>query len=129
MAAEWAPAIGRLAPAKNAEALTDVKPLLARLVEAYDQGTIAALLDVDKSTVSLWVRGKREIGAVMRARILEVHDVLSRVHQIFNPTLASRWLVGSEPMLGGARPIDVLGIRGAAPVIEALEAFAAGGFA
>ena len=33
------------------------------------------------------------------------------------------WLVGSNQHLGGARPIDVLALRGAGPVIEALQAF------
>jgi hypothetical protein len=32
------------------------------------------------------------------------------------------WLVGNEPFLNGARPIDVLVTRGAAPLIAALAA-------
>jgi uncharacterized protein (DUF2384 family) len=99
------------------------------MIDAYDQATVAALLGVDKSTVSNWVRARREISPPYRARVLEVHDVLARVHQVFNPKLAARWLTGREPLLGGARPIDVLGSRGAAPVIDALEAISAGGYA
>lgn len=87
------------------------------------------MLGVDDSTVSRWLKQERNIGqSTMRGRILELHDVVSRAHQVFNPTLAARWLMGHEPLLGNARPIDVLAIRGAAPVIESLEAITAGGF-
>lgn len=129
MTTAWAATISTLEPAQNSDALTDAYPLLARLVAAYGQSTIAGLLGVNKANVSNWVARKREISPVMRQRITEVHDVLMRVHQIFNPTLASRWLTGHEPLLGGSRPIDVMTMRGATPVIDALDAIAAGGFA
>jgi len=129
MTTMWAPTIDHLEPAREAEALADVHPLLARMVAAYTPATVAGLLGVDKSAVSLWLAGRRKISPPMRGRILEVHDVLSRVHQVFNPTLAARWLLGHEPRLGGARPVDVLAQRGASPVIDALEGIAAGGFA
>jgi uncharacterized protein (DUF2384 family) len=129
MATTWSPETEYLAAAANPAALTDVVPLLKRIVEAYQQAAIARLLGVDRSTVNHWVQGEREISPVMRGRILEVHDVLTRVHQVFNPTLAARWLIGHEPLLGGARPIDVMGMRGAAPVIDALDAISSGGYA
>ena len=129
MTIAWAPAVERLEPAGDASALIDVRPLLERMITAYSPATVARLLAVDKSTISHWGRGKREISPAMRSRILEMHDVLSRVHQVFNPILAARWLVGHEPFLGGARPLDVLGLHGAAPVIDALDAIASGGYA
>jgi uncharacterized protein (DUF2384 family) len=129
MTTTWAPTIESLEPAANPSALMEVGPLLTRMVTAYGQSNVAGLLGVDKSTVSHWVQGKRKISPAMRGRILEVHDVLSRVHQVFNATLAVRWLTGHEPFLGGARPIDVLGLRGATPVIDALDAIASGGYA
>ena len=125
----WSPMIERLDPAGDPAVLTDVAPLLERMVRAYSQATVARLLGVDRSLVTRWLRDKREISATMAGRILEAHDVLTRVHQVFNATIAARWLIGHEPLLGGARPIDVMGIRGAAPVIDALDAIASGGFA
>lgn len=129
MTPTWTPAIEQLDPAANPDALVDVAPLLERMVNAYSPAIVARLLGVDRSVVTRWVRGNREISTAMRGRILETHDVLTRVHQVFNPTLAARWLIGHEPFLGGARPVDVMGIRGAAPVIDALDAIASGGFA
>ena len=129
MLSAWVPTIDRIDPASDASALADVRPLLERMTTVYSPATVAGLLGVDKSAVSLWLRGRRSISPPMRARIIEVHDVLSRVHQVFTPALAARWLFGHEPLLGGARPIDALGQRGAAPIIDALDAIAAGGFA
>lgn len=129
MSTTWSPLITDLKPAKEPDRLTDVRPLLERMVEAYGQAPVAALLGVDDSALTNWRRGKRAISPPMRVRILELHDVLSRVHQVFNPILASRWLMGHEPLLGGARPIDVLAQRGATPVVDALDALAAGGYA
>jgi uncharacterized protein (DUF2384 family) len=129
MTASWTPTIERLEPAANPNAISDVLPLLRRLVDAYQQSVIAEMLGVDDSTVSRWLKQERSIGqSAMRGRILELHDVVSRAHQVFNPTLAARWLTGHEPFLGNARPIDVLALRGAAPVIDALDAISAGGF-
>jgi uncharacterized protein (DUF2384 family) len=121
--------IEQLDPALKPEVLVDVAPLLGRMVEAYPQAVVARLLGVDRSLITRWVKGNREISPVMRSRVLEVHDVLTRAHQVFNPTLVARWLVGHEPLLGGARPIDVMGLRGAAQVIDALDAIASGGYA
>ena len=127
--ATWAPSIEKLQPARRPEALTEVGALLERMVTAYSPATVAGILAVDKSAVSHWLNQKRAISPPMRSRIIEAHDVLSRVHQVFNSTLAARWLIGHEPLLGGARPIDVLGQRGATPVIDALDAIASGGYA
>ena len=129
MSKPWSPLIESLEPAKDPNAIADVNILLTRMVSAYGQVTAAGLLGVDRSAVNQWLRGKRAISAEMRRRVIEVHDVLTRVHQVWPPALAGRWLTGHEPLLGGARPIDVIGIRGAGPVIAALDAISAGGYA
>ncbi|MEO6913362.1 MAG: hypothetical protein ABI182_05015 [Candidatus Baltobacteraceae bacterium] len=120
--------IDYLEAARELEAFTDVLPLLERIVRAYGQANVAAMLGADKSAVSLWLARKRAISAPMRARALELHDVVTRTHQVFNPILAVRWLFGHEPLLGGARPIDVMAVRGSSEVIDARDAIAAGGF-
>jgi uncharacterized protein (DUF2384 family) len=127
--ATWVPTIDRLEPARDATPLTDVMPLLEQMVDSYGQGTVAGLLGVDRSTVSLWVRGKRRIGNDLSARILDVHAVLSRAHRVYNPALAARWLMGHDPRLGGARPIDVVATGGASAVIDALDEIEAGAYA
>ena len=113
---------------KDSRALADVRPLLARLVAAYGNNPVARLLDVDAAMVTRWKRGAK-ISAAMAHRILGLHAVLARALQIFAPSVATQWLVGHEPFLYEARPIDVLAVRGAGPLIEALDAIAAGAYA
>jgi len=65
----------------------------------------------------------------MAKRVIDLHDVLNRALQIFNAGTAVEWLVGHEPFLDGSRPIDVLVLRGVAPLIEALDNIDAGAYA
>ena len=65
----------------------------------------------------------------MRGRVVDLHDVLNRALLVFPADIAVLWLFGSEPFLDGKRPIDVLTIRGAAPLIDALRNIEAGAYA
>jgi len=124
----WSPLIDPLIAPRHPEALGDVQLLLLKLVEAYGHNAVARLLDVDAAMITRWRRGAK-ISETMSRRILDLHAVLARAFQVFAPDVASQWLVGHEPFLNDARPIDVLAVRGAAPLIEALDAIAAGAYA
>lgn len=117
----------RLLPA--ADALTDIRPLLARIVEALGTNATARLLGADRGQVSRWNAGKETVSSEMGRRIVDLHDVLTRILRVYPREAASLWLSGSEPLLGGARPIDVLVTEGAAPVIRAIDGIAQGAFA
>jgi uncharacterized protein (DUF2384 family) len=113
----------------SALALSDVSPLLARVVDSLGTNAAARLLGADRAQVSRWMSGKEAIGSEMGRRIVDLHDVLTRILRVYNPEVAGMWLVGSEPLLGGARPIDVLAMEGAAPVVRAIDGIAAGAHA
>ncbi len=125
----WALAILEIDPPKNPGALTDVVPLLERLDAAFGTRPIAKLLDVAPGTVSNWKARRHAITSEYAKRIIDLHDVIVRALQVYQPKVAMDWLVGNEPFLNGARPVDVLVRRGAAPLIEALSAIEAGAFA
>lgn len=112
-----------------AETLTDVRPLLVRVVEALGTNAAARLLDADRAQVSRWNAGKESISVEMGRRIVDLHDVLTRILRVYPPEAASLWLGGSEPLLGGARPIDVLIGEGASSVIRAIDGIAQGAYA
>jgi uncharacterized protein (DUF2384 family) len=124
----WSPMIDPFTATKDAKPLSDVRPLLARMVAVYGHNSVARLLDVDAAMLTRWKRGVK-ISTAMSRRILDVHAVLASALQVFAPQVAMQWLVGHEPFLNDARPIDVLAVRGAAPLIEALDAVAAGNYA
>lgn len=54
--------------------------------------------------------------------LLDLDYVLARSLLVFTLRVARYWLVGANNFLDGARPIDVLRLRGCSPVIEALDA-------
>lgn len=125
----WTPIAKTVVLRPSAAALADVSPLLARLVEALGTNAAARLLGADRAQVSRWTSGKETIGSEMGRRIVDLHDVLTRILRVYNRDAAAMWLVGSEPLLGGARPIDVLVMEGAGAVVRAIEGIAAGAYA
>jgi uncharacterized protein (DUF2384 family) len=112
-----------------ADELADVRPLLARIVGALGTNAAARLLGADRAQVSRWGSGAEAVGAEMGRRIIDLHDVLTRILRVYQREVAAMWLSGSEPLLGGARPIDVLAMEGAAAVIRAIDGIAQGAFA
>ena len=107
----------------------DVRPLLARIIEALGTNAAARLLDADRGQVSRWGSGKEAVSAEMGRRIVDLHDVLTRILRVYSREAASIWLIGSEPLLGGARPIDVLVSEGASPVVRAIDGISQGAYA
>ncbi len=125
----WTVAVQEIHPPEHPEALSSVRPLLDRLLEAFGPRPLAVLLGVDHATVVNWRSGHRRVSAEMSKRIIDVHDLMNRALQVFQPDTAMRWLVGNEPFLDYARPIDVLALRGIAPLIGALDSIEAGAYA
>jgi uncharacterized protein (DUF2384 family) len=121
----WIPTAKTIVLRQSAEALADVAPLLARVVAALGTNATARLLGADRAQVSRWSAETESIGSEMGRRIVDLHDVLTRILRVYPRAAAAMWLVGSEPLLGGARPIDVLVLEGAAPVIRAIDGIAA----
>jgi len=125
----WIPTAKAVVLRQSADALADVTPLLARVIEALGTNAAARLLGADRGQVSRWNAGIESIGSEMGRRIVDLHDVLTRILRVYGREAAALWLVGSEPLLGGARPIDILVLEGAAPVIRAIDGIAEGAYA
>jgi uncharacterized protein (DUF2384 family) len=123
--AAWTLALLEIAPPKNPAALSDVLPLLERLDAAFGTRPLAKLLDAGTGTVTNWKSRRHAMSPQYAKRVIELHDVMVRALQVFSSQAAMDWLVGREPFLDDARPIDVLVTKGAAPLIRALDAFEA----
>ena len=121
----WTLPLLEIAVPKNPAALTDLVPLLGRLEDAFGTRPLAKLLDVEPGTVTNWKKRRHKISPEYARRVIDLHDVIVRALQVYQPQIAMDWLVGNEPFLNGARPIDVLVRRGAAPLIDALAAIEA----
>jgi uncharacterized protein (DUF2384 family) len=125
----WSPSTATVVLLPAADSLTDVKPLLARVVGALGTNAAGRLLGADRAQVSRWGAENESISAEMGRRIVDLHDILTRILRVYPREAAAMWLVGSEPLLGGARPIDVLVTEGAAPVVRAIDGLAQGAYA
>ena len=125
----WTPVTGKVVLGPSAEGLADVRPLLARIVEALGTNAAARLLGADRAQVSRWGAGTELVGVEMGRRIVDLHDILTRILRVYHRDAAAMWLLGSEPLLGGARPIDVLALEGASPLVRAIDGIAQGAYA
>lgn len=125
----WVPVVQAVVLRQSAEALADVTPLLERVLGALGTNAAARLLGADRAQVSRWSAGTESISSEMARRIVDLHDVLTRILRVYGREAAAMWLVGSEPLLGGARPIDVLVTEGAASVVRAIDGIAEGAYA
>lgn len=102
---------------------------VGRVVEALGNNVVADLLGVARSQPSRWRSGQERLSPESRRRISDLDHVLDRLLLELHPDQAGLWLTGPNPHLGGARPIDVLKLRGAAAVLPAIDALATGAFA
>lgn len=125
----WTPVSAPIVLKSSANELSDVLPLLARMVQALGSNATARLLGADRAQVSRWSGGTESVGLEMGRRIIDLHDVFTRILRVYPPEAAAMWFTGSEPLLGGARPLDVLVLEGASPVIRAIDGIAQGAFA
>jgi uncharacterized protein (DUF2384 family) len=111
----------------HADELFDVPAEVERVVSALGSNTVADVLGVSRSQPSRWRSGAERISPTNRARLADLDHVLNRLLQVLWPDDAGAWLTAPNPHIGG-RPVDVLAIRGAGPVIEAIDALAQGAY-
>lgn len=93
------------------------------LIESLGSGAeLARLLGVNRSQPAQWRSGKESPGPVTAQRLVDLDYVVAKALLIWPPKAAIDWLEGPNSFLDGARPIDVLRLRGSADVVRALEA-------
>lgn len=122
------PKLRSLSVRAGAPGLFEVPAEIERAVAALGSNAVADLLGVSRSQPSRWRKGEERISPTNRARLTDLDHVLNRLLQALWPEEASAWLTAHNPHLG-ARPVDVLALRGAGPVIEAIDALAQGAYA
>ena len=92
------------------------------------QAKLAAVLGVERSTVSRWVHGGTP-DPVHAARVDALEFVLAEAQRIFGKTGARKWLHGLDPHLGERRPVDLLRSGQFHEIVRALSEHRAGSYA
>lgn len=89
---------------------------------------VADLLGVSPSQPSRWRSGQETPGPDAARLLVDLDHVLATLLQVWVPEVATDWLQSPNAHLDGARPIDVLRLRGSAEVVVAARAEAAGAY-
>jgi uncharacterized protein (DUF2384 family) len=115
----------------RAEAATAFSPesTVQRLVSVLGSNALARILGVANSQPSRWRAGKEQISPENRRKLVDLDHVLERLLLEIHPDQAGDWLGSPNAHLGGATPLDVFAVHGAAPVLDAIEALAVGAYA
>jgi len=114
---------------KDSRPLRDLRPMVERLKVVFGLRGLAALLNTDPGNLSRFLSGRRPLSSQVARRSVDLDHVLMRAALIFEPETILDWLTGNEPFLAHARPIDVLAVHGAGPLIAALDGIAVGSYA
>ena len=93
------------------------------------QSRVAELLNVSRSQPGRWSTGTEQPSPQRARELIDLDHVVARLVAWLGTTMTLEWLTGSNAFLDGARPIDVLRIRGSAEVIDAIDAEMSGAFA
>ena len=101
---------------------------LHRLISDFGNNRVASLLGVSPSQPSRWKKGEERISAKNQRGPLDLDYVMARLLQLFPHEQAEIWLTSHNAHLG-ARPMDVLRLRGAARVVQAIDAEAQDAYA
>jgi transcriptional regulator with XRE-family HTH domain len=92
------------------------------------QARVAEALGVSRSRVSRWLRTEQP-DPENRRKLEGLEFVLSRLLQIYHPDTALDWLLGMNPFLREARPIDHIAGGRITEVLRAIDAEEAGSYA
>lgn len=90
---------------------------------------LAKTLGVSSSQPSRWKSGQETPSPEVAARLLDLDHVIALAVQTWAPAVVMDWMTSANDFLEGARPIDVIRLRGSSDVIDALKATLSGAYA
>lgn len=88
---------------------------------------LAELLGVNPAQVTRWRRG-HGIDEVNAGRVDLLELVMASLLRLYPSEAAERWLLGSNPSLGGRRPLDLIRRGQARELLDAIASERAGSF-
>lgn len=108
-------------PPKNDTLTALMSTRIELLISALGTATrVADFLGVTRPLLSKWRAGTTVPSPTQARLVVDLDYVVARGSLIYPPQVIGDWLVGHDPYLEGARPIDVLHLRGISEVLAAL---------
>ena len=101
--------------------------------ELEDRGSlrgtdIANITDVSKATVSRWRNGTAKPQPSNELRIADLHYVVRRLGEFYEPDDIRQWLYARHPQLEGERAIDLIHTNRTGEVLQILDRLDAGAY-
>lgn len=94
------------------------------------QTALAEWLGVARHQPGRWLAGSMQPSQASRRLVIDLAYVISRARQLWQFDSALRaWLSGSEPLLDGAAPLDVVRFGHPTAVVDAIDAHLAVSYA
>jgi len=94
-----------------------------------NQARLAEVLDVDKSTITRWLKGEDMPDPANEEQIAALRYLAVRLFRLFRPEVAIDWLEGVNAFLRDQRPIDLIRNGRVSEVLAAIEQTEAGSYA
>jgi Bacterial regulatory proteins, lacI family/Protein of unknown function (DUF2384) len=82
---------------------------------------IANIAHVSKATVSRWINGALKPHARTQLILSDLHYVVGRLQEFYNPEEVRTWLYARHPQLEGERAIDVINQGNSERVLNILD--------
>jgi len=108
--------------------VTTAEKVVALSRDFGSQRRLAELLGVNPAQVTRWRRGQG-IDEVNAGRVDLLELVMANLLRLYPTEAAERWLLGSNPNLGGRRPLDLVRRGQTGQVLDAIASERAGSFA
>ncbi len=103
---------------------------LQSLTERFgNQVAVAQLLDVDKSSITRWLKREDKPDPENEERIAALRYVMVRLLKVFEPEAAMDWLLGVNAHLADQRPMDLIKAGRVTEVLSAIEQADTGAYA
>jgi len=106
-----------------------VRVPFADLVARQGSNVVARALDVSNSQPSRWLKGTETPSPESAGKISDLINVMTQLSLVWVDEIAHRWLFAPNAHLGGRVPVEVFKLEGAAPLLLAIRAEAAGAYA
>lgn len=102
---------------------------VAEVTAALGSNEAALALGVSRSQPSRWLSGAEGLSPESAARVSDLANVITQLRLVWAGELIDDWLRSANAHLGGRVPIEVFKRHGAAPLLAAIRAEAAGAYA
>ena len=109
--------------------LTEHVATAVRVALMIGNNAAAHALGVSNSQPSRWATGAEEPSPESATRVVAFANVVAQIRFQWSEDLVTAWLTHSNAHLRGRVPVEVFRLEGAAPLLIALRAEAAGAYA